>query len=73
MIFVIILLWAWPCIGVAFALAYAVARTWDDNVVIRFIAVCLGILAGIVLGPFAISLFIEARKRDEAQAKGHTG
>lgn len=56
---ILIALWAWPIIGIAVALAYAAHKTKNDNPVIQFIGLCLGFLAGIVLGPFAISLFFQ--------------
>ena len=64
----LLLLWLWPISGIVIAIAFALYRTRNDNSVIRFIGVCAGFLAGIVLGPFAICLFTEARKRDKASA-----
>jgi len=62
----ILLIWLWPISGIIIAITFALKRTKNDNEVIRFIAVCAGFLAGTVLGPFALSLFTEARNRDKA-------
>ena len=62
----ILLIWLWPITGIIIAITFAMIRTKNDNSVIRFIAVCAAFLAGTVLGPFALSLFTEARNRDKA-------
>ena len=62
----LLLIWLWPLSGIAISIVFALWRTKNDNVVIRLIAVMIGFLAGILLGPFALSLFTEARNRDKA-------
>jgi len=52
----------WPVVGIVIAITFAIYKGRDENIVLRFIYVCLGFLAGIVLGPFAIGLFFEGKK-----------
>ena len=68
-VMIILLIWLWPISGIIIGIAFALRKTKGDNDMLRFIGVCLGFLAGIVLGPFAISLFFEGN----GDSKGSAG
>ena len=57
----------WSLIGIPLGFAFALWRTKGDNVVIQFIGLCLGLLAGTVLGPLTVLLFWEAYNRDKGK------
>ena len=55
----------WLATGIPLGIGFGIWRTWNDNVVLKFIGVCAGFLVGVVLGPCMLLLIHETLSRDK--------
>jgi hypothetical protein len=62
----------WLTTGIPLGIGFGLWRTWNDNIVLKFIGVCAGFLAGVVLGPCMLLLIAETRSRDLALKNSET-
>ena len=59
----------WLTTGIPLGIGFGLWRTWNDNMVLKFIGVCAGFLAGVVLGPMMLLLINEALNIDKGRVE----